>query len=159
MFDLEKYMGADFKPRTEEVPVPNLKLFFDEDEKPTWKIRNLTAIEIAKSKEAMERNGRALSDYVAELTYAQSNSIGNIASDIKKKIEDMVPPDIVQRYEILMMGSVEPEIKDKSMAIYFAANHAQDFNVITNKIWILSGKGAMPGKQEPCGETPELGQA
>lgn len=158
-FNFDKYKAADFQSRFAEVDVPELRDYFPEGEKPLWKVRNLTAVEMAKCREAVERNSGALRDLISSLVYADGENKGGAISDIKAESDSMVPGDIVRRYEILMAGSVDPEVKEKPDAIMIGKNHPGEFYEITNKILDLTGRGALPGKQKPCGETKESGQA
>lgn len=157
MFDFNKYKSEEFAPRTAEVDCPELKDYFQPGDKTVWVVRNVTAIELAKIREAVDRNGKALQELVASLVWADGKQ-GDVLKDVGARINDQVPSDIVRRYEVLMFGSVCPEVKEKADAIMLGKNHPGVFYEITNKILELTGIGAMPGKQTPCGDPNPSGQ-
>ena len=158
-FKFDKYKASEFQPRTADVKVPELKDWFDDGDEPIWRVRALTAVELAKVREAVERNAAGLKTLVESLVYAQDDAKNAVGKDIKRRMDDQVPGDIVRRYEILMAGSVDPEVKEKSDAITLGVNHPGTLYELTNKILELTGQGATPGKQKPCGGTKGSGRA
>ena len=158
-FKFDKYKASEFTPRTADVKVPELKDWFEDGVEPVWKVRALTAVELAKVREAVERNASGLKTLVESLVYAHDDAKNAVGKDIKRRMDDQVPGDIVRRYEILMAGSVDPEVKDKSDAITLGVNHPGTLYELTNKILELTGQGATPGKQKPCGGTKGSGRA
>ena len=148
-FDFNKYKAEEFTARTADVPVPELADWFEGE--PVWTVRALSAVELAKVRDSVERNGTSLKNLIASLIYTTDN--GGAISDIQKKMDDQVPSDIVRRYELLMAGSVSPEVKEKGDAIHLGKHHPGTLYEITNKILELTGQGSLPGKQKPCGET------
>lgn len=152
-FDFGKYKAQDWQPRTEEVPVPELKEFFGEDENPVWVVRNLTSFEMEKARENVRRNGKALSDLLSAFAYStDSNSQGGIVEDIRNQIDDQVPGALVLKYELVLAGSVSPKVEDKSDLITLGTNHMEVLDRLADTILKLNGQGATPGKQKPCGD-------
>lgn len=150
MFDSKKFLQTQFVPRETIVPVPDMKDFFQEDEKPEWKVRGLTGVELAHTNEAVTRN----KDVAAILE-------GLISSNNQEKIESVkqlvgidskVPNDIAKRIELLVIGSTNPVV-DTEIAVKICSVFPVEFYEITNKITLLTGQGHVPGKPKPSGMT------
>jgi len=52
-FDSKKFLKQKYVYREEDVPVPDLGLYFKEGEKPLWKVRGLTGQEMGQVHEAV----------------------------------------------------------------------------------------------------------
>lgn len=63
-FDANAFKNAPWVHRTQDVPVPELASFFASDERPVWRVRNLTAPELARANNATShlRRGAALAE-------------------------------------------------------------------------------------------------
>jgi hypothetical protein len=145
--DLQKFLQASFVAREAEVPVPpELAQFFGK----VWKVRGLTAAELARSRDASERE-----DNLKALVSAMAGA-GDKAEAIRASMglsNDDVPADISRRIEMLASGSVEPKLgaENRDVAVKLAETHATLFYELTNKILNLTGSGAELGK--PKGST------
>jgi len=140
-FNSTKFMKQEFQPRTEAVEVPALSAWFDksDDGEPVscaWKVRGLTASELAKIFEASNKA-------------KNFDSIVQAIASSKAKIDELkevlgigndVPADVMKRLEQLTLGSVEPEI-DTSVAVKLAEKFPIEFYMLTNKITVLTGLG------------------
>lgn len=151
-FNAQKYTGADFHPRTDVVHVFQLKDFFDDGEVPEWKVRGLTANELAIAKDAQDkiRNASALTEVL--LTGTKSEKVRELQQSLG--YSDDVHSDIARRMEMLTMGSVTPECS-LELAVILAKNHPETFYSLTNQILILTGQGAEQAskKPKPSGKT------
>ncbi len=151
-FDKKKFMKTSFEPRTQKVPVPDLKEFFDDDAELFWVVRNLSGHELGKINEAEQRN-KAISAILD----------GIISVDAKDKVDaikasiglgDNTPSDIARRLEMLTIGSVDPVI-DHEMAVKVCTYYPIEFYQLTNAITQLTGQGAqVKKKQSNSGATP-----
>ena len=52
-FDEKKFMNTKFTPRERDVKVPDMKDFFEPNEKPIFRVRGLTGHELARVHEAV----------------------------------------------------------------------------------------------------------
>ena len=148
-FDAKKFLQTQFVPREETVPVPDMKDFFPEGEKPEWKVRGLTGAELARSNEAVTRNkdiAAILEGLISQNNQAKIDSVKQLIGT-----DDKVPNDIAKRVELFIMGSVEAV--DTEIAIKICTAFPIEFFEITNKITVLTGQGHVPGKPKPSGET------
>lgn len=148
--DLAKFMNASLAPREAEVPVPELADFFGKDEQPIWKVRGLTAAEVARSREASDR-----SEKIKSLVEAMAGD-GDKAAAIRENLGlsgDEVPEDVSRRIEMLCCGSISPALDDehRDVAVQLAAAFPIKFYEITNAIQELTGQGAELGKRKPSG--------
>lgn len=145
-FNVNKFLGANFEPRTEDVKVESAKEYFEGD--PVWTVRGLTGVEVAQVNEAQERN-RNMSAIVEGLVSADK---AELVESIREKlgIGDAVPNEIARRLEVLVLGSVKPDI-EHNVAVKLASVYPVEFMDLTNKILNLTGLGQMPGK--PPGST------
>lgn len=149
-FDTKKFLKTKFAPREESIPVPDLKEFFGEGEKPAWKVRGLTGQELGRANEAAARN-KNISAILEGLASAQGKEMGE---SIRKLVNagNETPQDIAKRIELFMIGSVEPKA-DLDLALHFCTAFPIEFFQITNKILELTGKGHVPGKPKGSGAT------
>lgn len=148
-FDAKKFLQTQFVPREETVPVPDMKDFFPEGEKPEWKVRGLTGVELARSNEAVARNkdiAAILEGLISQNNQAKIDSVKQLIGT-----DDKVPNDIAKRIELFIMGSVEAV--DIDIANKICTAFPVEFFEITNKITVLTGQGHVPGKPKPSGET------
>lgn len=153
-FDIQAFLSADLSPREEEVSVEGLQQFFPEGEAPLWKIRGLTASEIAKATDAGMRN----KNFDSILTAISATSKNEKVKEFRKAfgVSDDVPAEIVKRIEHLVFGSVSPEV-DQQIAVKLANAFPIEFYDLTNRITRLSGMGMeiAKEKQKPSGEKEE----
>lgn len=143
-FDTEKFNNTKFKDRTFDVPTPELKNFFGEDEEHIWTVKCLGANEIATANLAMSSN-KDLKGIVAALA----------STDSKEKIEAIqeamglqtgkVPDDVVRRISVLVSGSLSP-VCDQEAAVKLSVAYSTVFYRLTNKILYLTGEGMEPGE-------------
>lgn len=145
MFDSKKFLQTQFIPREETVPVPDMKDFFPEGEKPEWKVRGLTGVELARANEAVARNkdiAAILEGLISQNNQAKIDSVKQLIG-----IDGKVPNDIAKRVEIFIMGSIEKV--DTEIAVKVCTTFPVEFFQITNKITVLTGQGHVPGKVTP----------
>jgi hypothetical protein len=156
-FDTKAFLKTKFVPRTAEVPVPELQAFFPEGTKAVWIVRGLTGSECGRVNEAVEKNKN-----VAALLESF------MSSETKEKIEaiktsfglsaNITPDDIARRIEQLVLGSVNP-VCTQEMAVKIGETVAYVLYGLTTKIVELTGRGQLPGKQPPSGETAKSAPA
>jgi len=151
-FNLDKFGSTNFNAREEDVPVPDLAPFFegkaekDEHGKPkppTWRVRGLTGPELGRVNEAQARNRdrRAIAEGLL------SGKDDKVTEAVRALVGDgeQVPDDIAKRIEMLVIGSVKPEVSHTT-AVQLANAFPVEFYQLTTKITQLTGQGAEPGK-------------
>lgn len=151
-FDSKKFLSSGLHPREIDVPVPDLKDYFQEDAKPVFRVRGLTGHELGAAQEAVEqyRNVRAI---VEGLT-------GPRTDEARDAIERLVgkggktPQEIVKRLEYLKIGCLDP-IVDQDLASRICTYFPITFYALTNEIVRLTGLGHQPGKPQSSGMTKE----
>lgn len=152
-FDTKGFDNARFTPREGEVIVDGLKEFYDDDEKPVWKVRGLTGMEIGKTKIAVHKEKA----YDALLTALKSDNVSDKVDAIKELLSmgnSRKQGDIAERLFQMVEGSVEPKCT-LERAIKVCKVSAVDFYNITNKILELSGQGQeIVGKPKGCTQEP-----
>lgn len=140
-FDLDRFAAAKFEPRTEkigaDVLADGIKAFFDECDEVCWIVRSLTGREMYYCREA-ETRAKTMAA-VVEVLSTQAPKAKEIMQamglDMKQTTQDMA-----RRLDSLVLGSVSPVIKLEH-AVLIAERFAGDFNLLTNKIEILTGMG------------------
>ncbi len=149
-FKKSEFLAEKFQPRTEAVPVPDMKSWFEKGDKPAFEVRGLTGKEIGRATEAAERNKK--------LTEIAEGLFGKKSKEFSKALRDLVDPstptDIAKRISMAVMGSVEPEV-DEELALKLCLYFPIEFFAITNKITELTGLGHLPGKPKPSGKKPK----
>jgi len=148
-FNSKQFLSENFEPREKAVPVPELKDFFDEGEKPVWIVRGLTGKEIGLADQVAAR--RSVSASVLEgLLSKRNDEIIEAIKNLVGRAEDM-PEAIIKRLEHLQMGSVDP-VCDLDLALKVNKVSPTVFLNLTNEILILTGLGMTPGKSKPFGK-------
>lgn len=155
-FNVKKFEKAKFAHVIEEVPVPDLKEFFDEGEPAVWKVRGLTGQELGRANEAAERS-KNIGAIVDGLVSDRSKDKSDAIRDLLGLNQYNTPDDISKRIAFLQYGSVDP-ICTEEMAIKLCTVKGVEFFALTNKIVALTGIGQTVGKQNPCGKTEVSGQ-
>lgn len=138
MFDVKRFMSAQFVPREEDVPVPDMAEFFEDGEKPVWKVRGLTGQELFFALEAAERN-RKVKAILKGLT---SEVLADLSSAVQKVVGDRseVTNALAKKLEMFAIGSVAPEANIE-LAVKVCRTHPIEFTTITATIEGLTGKG------------------
>jgi hypothetical protein len=139
--DITKFEQMNFKDRAENVPVPDLKTFFEEGEDPVWEIKGLTAHELAIVNNAVEANTgkNKLVDALTEGTSNEKVEAIRKAMNIIK-LSDDVPNDLVRRHMTIVLGSVNP-VCSEEMAVKLGTNFPTVLYLISQKIYGLTGLG------------------
>jgi hypothetical protein len=150
-FSTKKFLKTKFTPRQEQVPVPDLKEFFTEGEKPVWTVRGLTGQELGRANEAVEKN-KNVAAILEGLVSAETKEKAQAIKDLLG-VGGGVTQDIAKRLELLVTGSVDPPCT-QDLAVRICEVFPIEFFQITNAITKLTGQGQMPGKQPPSGGTP-----
>ena len=136
-FNKNAFTKQKFEHRTDTVSVPALSDWFDGD--PDWVVRNLSGNEMSMCQESSEKNKNISAITEALVTSNQKEKVDALRAIIGNT--DDVTDDMAKRLEMIVYGSVEPEI-DTSIAIKLAENFPVEFMQITNKITIMTGMGA-----------------
>ena len=154
-FESGRFMAEKFEPRTIAVPVPELKQWFDKGENPTWTVRGLTGIEIARANEVAAK--RSISTAILEgLLTMKATEVKEAVSRLVGRGDD-IPEDLAKKVEHLVMASVDP-ICDEDLALRINKAYPTVFLTLSQNIIILSGQGMSPGKSKPFGKKPKSKQ-
>jgi len=158
-FDLKKFETTKYNDRVADVEVPELIDFFDEDEKPVWKVRAMTGTEIAISQEAheaIERQQKMFNAIVGKNTDSFVKALkASFNLDYNEK-DGHTPEEIEKRLAMLRMCSVEP-VCPENLAVKLLLNHGVVFYRLTNKIVELTGLGRV-GELKGCGDVQKSKQ-
>ena len=147
-FDNKAFMAAKFEPSTEIVDVPELKEWFDEKDKPAWKIRGLTGKELGRVNEAVARN-KKIDEAIQKIVSESPKKFGEGLAELL--VGPDTPSDIARRIDMLIIGSIDPEC-NLQMALKVCEAFAETFFNLTNKIIILTGAGHTTGGRKPFGK-------
>lgn len=149
-FNTKKFRSTKFKHRTAEIPVPDLKDFFDEGDSPAWKVRGLTGHELGRAKEAARR-GKNFDAIVAKLSSGMPKEVADAVEKLTG-LADEKAEDIVYRIHMLRIASVDPELEQED-AVKVCEKFPVVFYELTNKILQLTGEGQTSGESNASGET------
>jgi len=148
-FDSKKFLKEKFSPRTEAVPVPDLKDYFGEGKECVWIVRGLTGQELGRCVEAAERH-KTLSALVNGIAAGMATEITDAIKSLVG-VSGETPTDISKRIDQLVIASIDP-ICTMDLAVRLCEVFPVEFYMITNKITELTGQGQVPGKRSPSGE-------
>ena len=147
-FDIPKFNAAQHNSRTENVPVPELAMFFGPDDKQEFVVRNLSAYEYGRVIEAMQRenieNVRRLVSMVSTGdTTAIIEGLKNYLENTYNPEDGPIPADVVKRIYLLDHGIVEPKLTHQDV-VKLATFHTEPFYRLSQKIMDLTALGAVP---------------
>jgi hypothetical protein len=154
-FDVKSFRKAKFEDRTAEVPVPDLKDWFAEGEEPVFIVRGLTAEELARCNEAVQKNKNISS--VIEALHSSNQQEKVQAMREMLGVSESVPNDLAKRLEQFALGTVDPDM-DHELAVKFAESFPVEFYQLTNKIMELTGQGRQVKKKQNSKQTPKSEQ-
>src|SRR5574337_706396 len=152
MFNADKFDQSQLEHRTSELELPALSSFFDEGEKPMFKVRGLSGAELQVAIDAQKRNTTAES-----LITALAKLPADVAT-IRQAIglpSKNTPSELAKRIEMLTLGSVSPKL-EQHIAVKLAEKFPIEFYQLTNLITELTGMGAEAmGKPAPASQPVE----
>ena len=148
-FDLKKFEKAKFEPRTENVPVPALKQFFADNEKPEFTIRGLEGEEMARVNEAQSKHSNIQAVIDALVGKASQEKVEALQKTLG--LSNDMPSDLIRRVEILRIGCVEPKLDAQLAAKIFRVAPVEAYD-LSSKIQILSGQGMRLGEPKASGK-------
>jgi len=143
-FNIDKFRNAKTKPRTDELEIEVLKSFFEEGEKPIFKMRNLTGHELAECREAVTAN-KQLRALVESLMSENALDKAKAICESMGLGSDKTPGDLVNRIGMLKHGLIEPKFTNED-SVRLASLFPTQFYQLTNRIVELTGLGAELGE-------------
>lgn len=149
-FNRDKFRSASYKTRTKKHPVPQLKDFFEDKAKPQWEVRGLDGEEFYYVKSAARR-AKDVKEVIEKLFSKNPKTKVEAALEVIGITEDM-SEDYIQRLEMLVIGSVKPEI-EKQDAVLIAKRFPMLFEQLSNEIMVLTGAGQELGESSASGQT------
>lgn len=150
-FDEKRFLSGQWEYPTEDVPVPELSDWFDENEPAIWTVRGLDGVELARAAEIASRRNLSL----AILEGLMSMKGEDVKLAIQRYIgqSNDIPEETAKRIQYLQMGSVKP-LCNEELAVEINKRKGVTFLNLTNRIITLSGQGMIPpGKSKPFGKT------
>lgn len=148
-FDLKQFRKTQLAARTEDIPTPELKLFFAEDEKPVFKVRGMAGDEMYRVREAVEKR-RDLQAIVSRLMSGEGSAMADAIEDYF----GVVPEEFARRVEILLVGCLDPVLTRQDVMKLFR-HYPTQAHAICTRILHLTGEGSLPGELKDFGEIPE----
>jgi len=146
-FKAKEFKKTRFACRTETVPLPDLKQWFDGPAE--WTVKGLNGNELGRCKEMAERNRKTINALLEALSENQVDRTVEVVQHLTG-LDGNVPMDIALRIELLIAGSINP-ICDTELAVKLNMTFPTEFKILTKKILRLTGLGYEPGKQKPSG--------
>ncbi len=150
-FDLKRLRAASFEPRKETLIFTGVGFaeFVESSETPVlakceWTVRGLTGEEVARVKGEQDRRKAAWDTSLI----AQNAGFAEIAGLFQKLAgEDDIPTEYVQNLYAVRIGTVEPEELSHEDVKTIAKRFPIEFMRIAQKIWTLTGLGAVDKKK------------
>lgn len=142
-FDVKAFRTAQFTPRIGEVKVPELASFFGDDP-PVWKVRNLTAAEVARVGTVGD-DAKTAQAMLAAITSKDSKEIADAVKGLLG-LDGELKPEHRRHLLMIELATVEPAGLSHQDIVRLGEVAAHSFNMIIAKINELYGKGAEPGK-------------
>lgn len=150
--NLEQFSNTPAKPRTTDVPVPELKDWglFDEGEPLVWTVRSLSALEFYKCAEAQHEAVRKL-----HMALAQALAGGEGAVAALRDAAEQTPGEFSKKLEMVARASVSPAIGDqyRDVVVKLSETHPAVYFRLVTAVENLFVQGAELGKPKPSGAT------
>lgn len=150
--NLDKFASQQTRPRTRDVPVPELADWglFDEGEPAVWTVRSLTALEFYRCAEAQNEAVRRLHE---ALSKALSGGEGSV--DALRAVAEQTPGEFSKKLEMVAMASVSPAIgtAHREVVVRLSETHPATFFRLVNEVEQLFVQGGEMGKPRPSGQT------
>jgi len=141
-FNSKSFKKVKFVPRTESVPVPILKEWFDGEA--VWVVQALDGNVLGRCNDLAEKNRKKITDIAEGLATGSPEETIKAVQDLVG-LGDSVPQENAKRIEYLIAGSVDP-VCDLELAVRVNSFFPVQFREITNKILQLTGMGYEVGK-------------
>lgn len=154
-FDAAKFDRQEFHPRTEDVYLDVMAPFFPEGEEPIFKIKSLSADEVARTNDAIKTAKMAESMIDALATMNKPDMVKSMKAQLG--YGDEINSDVQRRIELIIYGTIEPELP-RELIVKMAENLPTAFYKLSNRITEITGLGHELGKQPPSGEITESKQ-
>ena len=154
-FDAAKFQRQDFYTRVEEVQIDVMAPFFPEGELPIFKIKCLSADEVARTNDAIKTAKMAESMLDALSTMNKPDMVKSFKDQLGYGND--VNADVQRRIELIIYGTIEPALP-RELIVKMAENLPTAFYKLSNRITEITGLGNELGKQPPSGETTESKQ-
>lgn len=131
-FEWGTFRSQDYERRTAEMT-------FDFG---VFKVKGLSAIELAQVREAVERNS-AMAGLLEKIsdTMSAAEKLESV-SEILGLVKDKVPDQCVRQYSVFEFGVYDPKPGSRADVIKFADVYPVEFNSICTKIFELTGQGS-----------------
>lgn len=152
MFDQERFCNTEFHPREEDFPAPQLSEFFGPDQESAFRVRGLTARELASCEDAARRE-RAITVTLESLSSDSATSRAIKEAKDALGVGNKQHPDVSKRIEVFLLGCIQPAGLNRRTVVAIADRFPLLFFEITNKIQVLTGLGFDSKKPTPSGET------
>jgi len=152
-FDLKGFRNAQCQARTDQVRVDGMADWFDEGDEPVFHVRGLSGEELARVREAVDKN-KNISEVLEAIATSQTSQ--DRIDEIREYlgVSDSVPNELARRMEMLVYGSVDPNLDHETVKLV-AERHPIELYNITDKILTLTGEGAQPLKKKDSSRTQE----
>ena len=148
--DTGKFMKQEYHPREGGGLVTALSDYFEEGKTPEYKVRGLTATELAQADLTAEKDKNVMGLVEALAGGAGKEKVAAVQKALGFDSED-VPEELAKKLEYVVLGSVDPVIT-LPIAVKMAEVAPVEFLAISRQILVLTGQGHVPGKQKPSGE-------
>lgn len=144
-FDLTEFRAAEYEPRVADVSMPD---FGDGSEPVTFRVRGLTAEELAAVNEDVEK-ARPLADLLDSTARAHGGDT-EAASELVRAVtgaDGKKPAGWVKSVGYFLRGVVEPAGWSRPDVVKFSRVHPAEFNRCVNEILRLTGVGQVAKKK------------
>ena len=144
-FNADAFGSATLAPRTKDVSVPELADWFADGDAPVFRVRGLTADELAQAKDAHANNLRR-QGLLEALERAEPGKIAEETKAIIGATAKDKHAQVAMRQEMVRWGLVEPELSEEVIA-KLARHYALALYRLSDAINDLTGQGSEAAKK------------
>ncbi|MFK5951765.1 MAG: hypothetical protein QM498_01830 [Desulfobacterium sp.] len=141
-FDQDAFDAAQVNFKTQKVPVPLLKKFFDDDETPEFEIKSLTGVELAIVEESPGR----IKILIAALESFAENTVKGFKDGFEELLNgDIETPETYLRWITLVRLGTVPQLPEH-IVVKMAFSNGGVLKRLAYKISVMSAIGADLGE-------------
>jgi hypothetical protein len=152
--NLDKFVNTQAKPRTKDVPVPELAGWglYEEGEPLVWTVRNLSALEFFRCAQAQNEAIQRLHQALSTALSGSEQAVADL-----RAVAEQTPGEFSKKIEMLLAASVSPPLKPehRDVVVKLSEQHPAVFFRLVSEVEMLFVQGGELGKPAPSGKTTE----
>lgn len=149
--NLDKFVNTPARPRTKEVPVPELAGWglYDDGEPLIWTVRSLSGLEFFRCAQAQHEAIQRVHQALAKALAGSEDAVSEL-----RDAAEQTPGEFSKKIEMLVAASVSPAIDaaHREVVVKLSEQFPAVFFRLVSEVETLFVQGSELGKPKPSGE-------